>query len=187
MLIAISSCVSLKNFDEWQTGNYETEKAELERFETMHSEYMHIVDFSSSSDRNVIIEESGSGEVSDGLYNFENNGKRKFVHYLINLEKLKEISSENIKRIAILIKPDNRNNGFVEIWPGDDLVEGNPNSVNNQGITSGSWSFLEFIVEGNTTKVKGSNFNKILPKKLTNLSVFCFNGSKVELDYILFD
>ena len=187
LVILFSSCVSLDRYDEWQSGNYETEKAELERFEEIKSEYKNIINFDSSSEIEFIFEKSEKGYIRNGIYSFEHKANTEFSNFRIDIEKLKEISNGNLKKVAILIKTINQGNGFVEVWPGDDLVGGNPNSVNNRGVTEGSWSMIEFIIEGNSTKVIGKGFEKTLPKSLAILNIFCMHGSKVELDYILFE
>lgn len=187
IFIILSGCVSLDRYDEWDDGSYKTEKAELEHFESIRGQYEYVINFDDEYDRIFIMEENAEGKISDGFYRFANDTDREYVHYLLNLEELRSIAGGNLNRIAILIKSNNRDRGFVEIWPGDDLNGGNPNSVNNSGINNGSWSLLEFHVEGNQTGVIGSGFNKTLPKAINNISVFCFNGSKADLDYILFD
>lgn len=186
-LALFAGCVSLDRYDEWDSGQYETEKAELERFEEIKSNYTYVIDFDSKDDLKVIREENGSGSISEGIYLFEHNSGTEFHHFNINIEELSKQAGRRISKIAVLLKANNRGNGFVEIWPGDDLEGGNPNSVNNSGITAGSWSLLEFFIEGNATKVKGKGFNKTLQKPMEILSPFCFNGSKVEIDYILFE
>lgn len=184
--VSLGGCVSLESYDEWVAGEHEAENQELDSFDDLRDDYPHIVDFSSEADRDYVIEESGAGTVSDGRYIFANDTAREFTHYKIDIAALESDAGKRISSIAVLLLPYNRG-GFVEIWPRYDLPGGNPNSVNDSGIRNGQWSLLEFEIDDGKTVISGSGFNKVLPRTLDNISVFCFNGSRADLDYILFE
>ncbi len=191
LFASLAGCVSFENYDQWQTGSYEADGNELDRFEEMSSDYTHIVPFDSAGDAAVIREATGSGTVEDGAYRFAHDADSEYAHFHIELEPLKDRNGGRLERVAFLAKAWNRGSGFVEVYPGGDIRGdgGNPVSVNGgAGLMDNGWTLVEFIAaDGDTTIVRGHNYERVMSRRLESLSIFCFHGASVVIDYILFD
>lgn len=186
----LSGCVSLEEYDEWQLDAYEAEGTELERFQELASQYEGSVLFDTAADEVVTRGVNGAGVVEDGVYRFAHDAESEYAHFDIRLDYLQGQTGTRLRRIAFLAKARNNGNGFVEVWPGADIHEngGNPVSIADQGgLANGAWTLVEFIVDGETTLVTGKGYERVLNQRLENLSIFCFNGSSIEIDYILFE
>jgi hypothetical protein len=184
-------CVSFDNYDQWQMHDYEAEGKELERFEELSSEYEHIIAFDSADDARVMRGVTGTGTVEDGAYAFAHDADTEYAHFHVELEALKERNGGGLERVAFLAKAWNRGNGFVEVYPGGNIrgEGGNPVSVDGgAGLMDSGWTLVEFIAaDDNTTIVKGHNYERVMSRRLESLSIFCFHGASVTVDYILFD
>lgn len=186
----LSGCVSLEEYDEWQMDVYEAEGTELERFEELASQYEGSVLFDSAVDEAVMRGVTGTGVVEDGVYRFAHDAESDYAHFDIRLDYLQGQSGTRLRRIAFLAKARNNGNGFVEVYPGGNIEGdgGNPVSIADQGgLANGAWTLVEFIVDGETTLVKGKGYERVLNRRLEQLSIFCFHGSSIEIDYILFE
>jgi len=187
----LAGCVSLDNYDEWKTDSYEADGKEQERFEELASEYEHSVLFDSVSDETVMRGVTGTGTVDDGVYRFAHGGTSEYAHFDINLEYLQSQAGGSLQRLAFLAKARNHGDGFVEVYPGgniDDSGANNPtSSEGNAGVANGRWTLVEFIADGGETIVKGEAYQRVMKRPLQSLSIFCFLGSSIEIDYILFE
>jgi hypothetical protein len=186
----LAGCVSLDNYDEWKTDTYEADGKEQERFEELASEYEHSVLFDSVSDETVMRGVTGTGTVDDGVYRFAHGGTSEYAHFDINLEYLRSQAGGSLQRLAFLAKARNHGDGFVEVYPGgniDDSGANNPtSSEGNAGVANGRWTLVEFIADGGETIVKGEAYERVMKRPLESLSIYCFHGSSIEIDYILF-
>ncbi|MDA3951071.1 MAG: hypothetical protein PF508_17820 [Spirochaeta sp.] len=185
---ALSGCVSLEEYDQWQLDAYEAEGTELERFEELASQYEHSVLFDSVADETVMRGVTGTGTVQDGVYRFAHDAESEYAHFDIRLEYLQDRTGAGLQRVAFLAKAQNHGNGFVEVYPGGNVKGdgGNPVSIADQGgLANGAWTLVEFIADGGTTIVKGHGYERVLNQRLERLSIFCFHGSSIEIDYIL--
>jgi hypothetical protein len=191
MLVVLPGCVSLDRYDEWRQDAYEPEKKELEAFEQLAAEYENAILFDSAEDQAAVRGVSGSGVVEAGVYRFAHESDSEYAHFHIELGYLQAQNGEDLERIAFLAKARNRGSGFVEVYPGGDIADSganNPNSVeSDNGLADRSWTLVEFIADGDRTLVKGTGYEAVMERRLESLSLFCFNGAAVELDYILFD
>ncbi len=187
----LAGCVSLDNYDEWRTDAYETDGKEQERFEELASEYEHSVLFDSVTDKTVMRGVTGTGTVEDSVYRFAHDGTSEYAHFDVRLEYLQSQAGGSLQRVAFLGKARNHGNGFVEVYPGgniDDSGANNPtSSEGNAGLASGRWALVEFIADGDETIVKGHAYERVMKRPLESLSIFCFHGSSIEIDYILFE
>jgi len=187
----LTGCVSLDRYDEWQQDAYEAEKRELEAFEQLAAEYENAILFDSAEDRAAVRGLSGSGVVEDGVYKFAHESDGEYAHFHIELGYLQAQNGGDLERIAFLAKARNSGNGFVEVYPGGNIAgsgRNNPSSVeNNNGLANRSWTLVEFIADGDRTLVKGSEYEAVMERPLESLSLFCFHGAAVEIDYILFE
>lgn len=187
----LAGCVSLEEYDQWQNNEYEAEGKELERFEALAEDYEHSVLFEAASDEAVMRGVTGKGRVEDGVYRFIHDAESEYAHFDIDLGYLQERARGNLQRIAFLGKVKNNGTGFVEVYPGgniDGAGENNPSSVEgNGGLANGGWTLVEFIADGDTTIVRGNTYKRTMERPLESLSIFCFHGSSIEIDYILFE
>ncbi|MFW6293453.1 MAG: hypothetical protein ACOC7V_14165 [Spirochaetota bacterium] len=183
-------CVSFNNYDPWQMGDYEADGKELERFEELSSEYEHFVAFDSGEDARVMRGVTGTGTVEDGAYAFAHDADTEYAHFHIELGALRAHNGAPLERVAFLARTWNRGSGFVEVYPGGDIrgSGGNPISVDGAGgLLDGAWTLVEFVADGDTTLVTGHNYRRVMNRRLESLSIFCFHGAAVKIDYILFD
>jgi hypothetical protein len=191
ILASLLGCVSMEEYDQWRDDAYDAERKELERFEELAAEYENGVHFESISNQTVMRGVTGTGLVKDGVYRFAHETESEYAHFHIELGYLKGRVGGELNRVAFLAKARNHGNGFVEVYPGRDIGGdggNNPSSVEgNGGLTDGGWTLVEFIADGSSTIVKGSTYERTMYGPLESLSIFCFHGASVEIDYILFE
>lgn len=190
-LLSLSGCVSLEEYDQWRNDIYKADGKELERFEELAAAYGYGIHFEAVSDEAVIRGVTGTGRVENGVYRFAHEAESEYAHFDIDIGYLQGQTGDNLQRLAFLVNARNHANGFVEVFPGGNIDGGgehNPTtSEAGSGLTNGDWTLVEFIRDGSGTIVKGSAYERTMDGRLESLSVFCFHGASVEIDYILFE
>lgn len=190
-IAALSGCVSLEEYDQWRDDAYEAEGKELDRFEEIAAEYKYGIHFETVSDEVVMRGVTGTGRVEGGVYRFAHEAESEYAHFDIDIGYLQGQIGGRLNRIAFLVKARNHGNGFVEVYPGENIDgagEHNPTtSEAGSGLTNGSWALVEFISDGSGTLVRGAAYERTMDRPLESLSIFCFHGASIEIDYILFE